>query len=121
MLRALIIDDEVHMRETLVILLELHCPNVIVVGQASGVATGKSAIQEFHPDLVFLDIQMKDGTGFDLLYQLPSIDFKVIFVTAFDQYAVQAFRCSAVDYLLKPVNPRFLVEAVKRAGKMMKP
>jgi two-component system LytT family response regulator len=62
---------------------------------------------------------MKDGTGFDLLYSLPSIDFKVIFVTAYDQYAVQAFRCSAVDYLLKPVDPMLLSEAVNRAGQMI--
>ena len=119
MLRVLIIDDEAHMRDTLVKLLELHCPEVQVVGQASGVATGTAAINEFHPDLVFLDIQMKDGTGFDLLYNLPSIDFKVIFVTAYDKYALQAFRCSAVDYLLKPVNPELLTDAVKRAGQMI--
>ena len=119
MLRALIIDDEAHMRDTLVKLLGLHCPEVQVVGQASGVATGTAAINEFHPDLVFLDIQMKDGTGFDLLYNLPSIDFKVIFVTAYDQYALQAFRCSAVDYLLKPINPELLTDAVKRAGQMI--
>jgi len=119
MLRVLIIDDEAHMRDTLVKLLELHCPDVLVVGQASGVVTGAAAINEFHPDLVFLDIQMKDGTGFDLLYNLPSIDFKVIFVTAYDKYALQAFRCSAVDYLLKPVNPELLADAVKRAGKII--
>jgi two-component system LytT family response regulator len=119
MLRALIIDDEPHMRDTLMKLMEVHCPEVQVVGQASGVATGAAAISEFHPDLVLLDIQMKDGTGFDLLYNLPSIDFKVIFVTAYDQYALQAFRYSAVDYLLKPVNPELLSDAVKRAGQMI--
>jgi len=119
MLRALIIDDEYHMHDTLIKLLDLHCPDVLVVGQAAGVASGAEAINEFHPDLVFLDIQMKDGTGFDLLYNLPSIDFKVIFVTAYDQYAVQAFRYSAVDYLLKPINPEHLAEAVNRAGNMI--
>lgn len=119
MLRALIVDDEAHMRDTLIKLLEMHCTDVLVVGQASGVVTGAAAINELHPDLVFLDIQMKDGTGFDLLYNLPSIDFKVIFVTAYDKYALQAFRCSAVDYLLKPVNPELLIDAVKRAGQMI--
>jgi two-component system LytT family response regulator len=119
MLRALIIDDEAHMRDTLFKLLEMHCPDVTIVGQAAGVATGTAAIHEFHPDLVFLDIQMKDGTGFDLLYNLPSIDFKVIFITAYDQYALQAFKFSAVDYLLKPVNPEQLAEAVNRAGEMI--
>jgi two-component system LytT family response regulator len=119
MLRALIIDDEAHMRDTLVKLLGLQCPEVHVVGQASGVASGTAAVNEFHPDLVFLDIQMKDGTGFDLLYNLPTIDFKVIFVTAYDQYALQAFRFSAVDYLLKPINPEQLSDAVNRAGQMI--
>ena len=119
MLRTLIIDDEDHMRDTLIKLLEFHCPDVTVVGQASGVSSGVAAINEFHPDLVLLDIQMKDGTGFDLLYSLPSIDFKVIFVTAHDQFAIQAFRCSAIDYLLKPVNPEHLTEAIKRAGQMI--
>jgi two-component system LytT family response regulator len=119
MLRVLIVDDEDHMRDTLIRLLELHCPEVLVVGQAAGVKSGSAAINEFHPDLVLLDIQMKDGTGFDLLYSLPSIDFKVIFVTAYDQYAVQAFRCCAVDYLLKPVDPEHLAEAVDRAGQII--
>jgi two-component system LytT family response regulator len=119
MLRALIIDDEAHMRDTLVKLLALHCPDVEVVGQASGVVSGEAAINEFHPEVVFLDIQMKDGTGFDLLYSLSSIDFKVIFVTAYDQYALQAFRFSAVDYLLKPINPEYLADAVNRAGQMI--
>jgi len=61
-----------------------------------------------HPDLVMLDIEMSDGNGFDLLQSFPSIEFKVIFVTAYDQYAPQAFRFSAVDYILKPVNPNIL-------------
>ncbi|MBN2173305.1 MAG: response regulator transcription factor [Bacteroidales bacterium] len=119
MLRALIIDDEDHMRDTLIKLLELHCPDVSVIGQAQGVATGTGVIRDLHPELVFLDIQLKDGTGFDLLYNLPAIDFKVIFVTAYDQYALQAFRYSAVDYLLKPINPEHLMDAVKRAGQMI--
>jgi len=119
MLRTLIIDDEYHIRDTLINMLEMNCPDVRVVGQASGVVSGIAAIKELQPELVLLDIQMKDGTGFDLLYGLPSIDFKVIFITAYDQYAVQAFRFSAVDYLLKPVNPEQLIEAVLRAGKMI--
>jgi two-component system, LytTR family, response regulator len=119
MLRVVIIDDEDHIRDTLINMLEMNCPDVSVVGQASGVVSGITAIKEFQPDLVFLDIQMKDGTGFDLMYGLPSIDFKVIFVTAYDQYALQAFRFSAVDYLLKPVNPEQLKEAVSRAVNLM--
>lgn len=116
MLRTAIIDDEYHIRDTLIKMLEMNCPDVKIVGQASGVESGIEVINILKPDLVLLDIQMKDGTGFDLLYRLPSIDFKVIFITAYDQYALQAFRFSAVDYLLKPVNPEQLIEAVYRAG-----
>jgi len=120
MIRTVIIDDEYHIRDTLINMLEMNCPNVRVVGQASGVERGIAAIKELQPELVFLDIQMKDGTGFDILQGIPSIDFKVIFVTAYDNYAIQAFRFSAVDYLLKPVNPEKLKEAVTRAGKMIR-
>ena len=119
MLRTVIIDDEFHIRDTLVNMLEMNCPEVRVLGQASGVASGIAAIKELQPELIFLDIQMKDGTGFDLLQAFPAIDFKVIFVTAFDHYALQAFRFSAVDYLLKPVNPEQLKEAVSRAGNLI--
>lgn len=107
------------MRDSLAKLLAKHCPQVTVVGEASGVSSGRSAINELVPDLVLLDIQMEDGTGFDLLNSLKSIDFKIIFVTAYDQYAMQAFRFSAVDYLLKPVNPLLLVEAIERARQLM--
>jgi len=120
MLRSVIIDDEYHIRDTLINMLELNCPDVRVVGQASGVVSGIAAIKELQPELVFLDIQLKDGTGFDLLSGLSSIDFKVIFVTAYDHYAIQAFRFSAVDYLLKPVNPEQLKEAVQRAGNLIR-
>jgi two-component system LytT family response regulator len=119
MLRTVIIDDEYHIRDTLVNMLEMNCPDVRVVGQASGVVSGIATIKELQPELVFLDIQMKDGTGFDLLQAMPTIDFKVVFVTAYDHYALQAFRFSAVDYLLKPVNPEQLKEAVTRAGNLI--
>jgi two-component system, LytTR family, response regulator len=115
MIRALIIDDEAHMRDSLARLIERHCPGVILAGAADSVAGGIQAIRDHHPDLVLLDIQMGDGTGFDLLNALPVIDFKIIFITAFDQYALQAFRFSAVDYLLKPVNPELLTQAIGRA------
>lgn len=120
MLRAVVVDDEQPVRETLVKMLDVYCPDVLVVGQASGVISGTEVINQQHPDIVFLDIQLNDGTGFDLIYNLPSIHFKIIFVTAYDKYALQAFRCSAVDYLLKPVNPELLLEAVTRAGQMIK-
>jgi len=120
MIRTVIVDDEDHIRDTLYKMLEMNCPDVRVVGQASGVESGIAAIKEFQPDLVFLDIQMRDGTGFDLLNKVPSTGFRVIFITAYDQYALQAFRFSAVDYLLKPVDPELLCEAVARAGNLIR-
>lgn len=118
MLRTLIIDDEPHMRQTLEKLLHLHCRNVKIVDQADGVATGLQSIRKHRPDLLLLDIQLKDGTGFDLLKMAEPIDFKLIFVTAWEQYALEAFRYSALDYLLKPIIPANLVEAVNKAEEM---
>lgn len=119
MLRTIIIDDEAHMRQTLEKLVKQSCPNVKLVAQADGVKTGIEAIQKHHPDLILLDIKMNDGTGFDLLKQIQPVDFKVIFVTAYDQFAIKAFRFSAIDYLLKPVDPDDLSEAVCKAEKLM--
>lgn len=119
MLRTLIIDDEQHIRESLTYLLGNVCPQVKLVGEADGVATGIRAIREKLPELVLLDIKMNDGTGFDLLNHFDSIDFKVIFVTAYEKYAVEAFGFSAVDYILKPVNPEKLSEAVNRAQQIV--
>ncbi len=115
MIATLIIDDELHMRQSLEKMLKSYCPNVRLVGKADGVKSGLKAIGQLHPDLVLLDIKMGDGTGFDLLKKLNDIDFKVIFITAYDQFAVKAFRYSALDYLLKPVDPDDLVEAVNKA------
>jgi two-component system, LytTR family, response regulator len=117
MIRTIIIDDEAHNRDTLRKLLEMHCPQVSVVGEAPGVQTGINLIRERHPDLVLLDINMKDGTGFDLLKAFTTIDFKVIFVSAFDKSTIRAFRLSDVKYLLKPVNPEELKAAVNHAAK----
>jgi two-component system, LytTR family, response regulator len=115
MLRTVIIDDEAHARETLSRLVSSHCPQIRLVGEANGVATGLKAIRELHPQLVLLDVKMDDGTGFDLLRQIEAVDFRIIFITAYEKFAVQAFRFSAVDFLLKPVNPEELSEAVKHA------
>ena len=119
MLRTIIIDDEAHMRQTLEKMVTRFCPNVKLVASADGVKTGVEAIRKYHPDLILLDIKMNDGTGFDLLKQLQPVDFKVIFVTAYDQYAIKAFRFSAIDYLLKPVDPDDLADAVCKAEKLM--
>jgi two-component system, LytTR family, response regulator len=116
MLRTILIDDEAHNRDTLRKLLAMHCPQVIVVGEAPGVQTGINLIRELRPELVLLDINMKDGTGFDLLNAFSKIDFKVIFVSAFDKSTIRALHLSDVEYLLKPVNPEELKTAVDHAA-----
>jgi len=119
MIRTIIIDDETHIRDTLVSLLNDYCPQVKVVGEANSVASGVKVIRNKIPDLILLDIKMDDGTGFDLLQQFDPIKFKIIFITAYEEHAIEAFRFSAVDYLLKPVNPEKLAEAVQRAEKLV--
>ena len=115
MLRTIIIDDEAHVRESMAEMLKIHCPDVKVVGQAEGVKSGVKSILKHHPDLILLDIKMKDGTGFDLLEQIENIDFKIIFITAYDQYAIKAIKFSALDYLMKPVDSVELQEAINKA------
>jgi two-component system, LytTR family, response regulator len=118
-MRAVIVDDERNAREALRGLLSLWCPDVEVVAEADSVASGFKAIQEYHPDTVFLDVEMGDGTGFDLLKRLRDRPFALIFTTAFQQYAIAAIRMSASDFLLKPIDPDELVEAVGRAQKQL--
>ena len=117
MLTAIIIDDEPHNLDTIGKLLERYCPEITVVGKASGVESGIEAIRELQPDLVFLDMNMDDGTGFDLLHALSPVDFRVIFVSAMDKDMIRAFRLSSMEYLLKPVSPEELRGAVERAMK----
>jgi two-component system LytT family response regulator len=114
MLRTVIIDDESKGRKALRNLLTKYCSNVTILAEGENVKDGLEKIRDYQPNLIFLDIQMPDGTGFDLLEQVKSTDFQVIFVTAFDQYAVRAFKCSAIDYILKPIDPDQLIEAVKK-------
>jgi len=119
MLRTIIIDDEAHIRQMLERTVNQFCPNIKLVGMADGVKTGMEVIRKHKPDLLLLDIELKDGTGFDLLKNLQPVNFKVIFITAYNQYAVKAFRFSAIDYLLKPIDPEELQEAVQKAEKLM--
>ena len=91
----------------------------MVIGEASGVDSGAKLIREIHPDLVFLDIQLDDGTGFDLLTRVSPVNFKIIFVTAHDNYTIRAFKFSAVDYLLKPICRTELMDAVRRATELV--
>lgn len=115
MLRALIIDDIDAIRNKNAALIKAHCPNVALIGHADSVESGALLIAQLSPDLVFLDVEMPDGTGFDLLQKIKPINFKVIFITGFEDFAIRAFRFSAIDYLLKPLNVQELVEAVKKA------
>ena len=112
--KALIIDDEFHNREQLVRLLTENCPNVNIVGVASSSTDAKQMIGLTHPDVIFLDIEMPGGTGFDLLRSLESIDFKVIFVTAYNTHALKAIKFSALDYILKPIDVQELKTAVEK-------
>ncbi|WP_315824277.1 LytTR family DNA-binding domain-containing protein [Paraflavitalea speifideaquila] len=115
MIKAILIDDERNNLINLEQLLKAYCPGVEVVATALDAVEGKTAILQYHPDLLFLDIQMPGKNGFDLLRELPDYGFEVIFVTAYDQYAIQAVRFAAVDYLLKPLNIEELQLAVGRA------
>lgn len=112
---TLLVDDEPRGLTSLQKLLEINCPGVDVIGLASSAEEAREQILALKPQLIFIDIAMPGKNGFDLLKNLEDIDFEIIFVTAHNSYAVQAFHFSAVDYLLKPVDEELLVEAVKRA------
>ncbi len=114
---ALIIDDNQKARDFLKRDLEKFCAELKILGEADGVVSGLKAIKKHKPEIVFLDIHMDDGTGFDILELLDNISFKVIFTTASDAHAIQAFKFSAIDYLLKPIDPEELVAAVAKAAK----
>ncbi|HHN47729.1 MAG TPA: response regulator transcription factor [Bacteroidales bacterium] len=116
MIKTIIVDDESRARETIAEMLKLYCKNVMVIDQAVDVKSGLRSIKKYKPDLVLLDIKMPDGTGFDLVRQLDQANFKIIFITAFEEYAVKAFKFSALDYLLKPVHPEELVMAIEKVS-----
>lgn len=115
-IRAIVVDDEPNARQNLGILVENHCPNVEIVGMASSVQEAVQAIKTLHPDMVFLDIEIGEGSGFDILEKIGPNPPEIIFTTAFDQYAVRAFRYSATDYLLKPIDIEELEAAVMRVS-----
>ena len=112
--KAVIIDDIPKAISTLIQDLSEYAPNVKVIGTAGSVVEGVKLLHKIKPDLVFLDIELGDGTGFDLLEMLSHPTFKVIFTTGSDAYAIKAFRFSAIDYLLKPIDPDELVAAIKK-------
>jgi two-component system LytT family response regulator len=114
MIKAVIIDDIEQARKTLKKDFETYAPEIEVIAEASGVIEGIKLLKKVNPDVLFLDIQMQDGSGFDLLDVLSDINFKIIFITASDAHAIKAFRYAAIDYLLKPVDPDELVAAVEK-------
>ena len=118
-LRALIVDDEFQSRNLLSKLLSGHHDQVHLVAQASNQEEAMISIRDCKPDLVFLDIMLNDGTGFDLLNNLENIPFEVVFTTAYDQYALKAFKFNAIDYLLKPIDPDELQAAILKARHKM--
>jgi two-component system LytT family response regulator len=117
--RAIIIEDEINIRKGLIALLEDHCPSVQIVGEAATVEEAIEEINKSRPDLIFLDIHLPDGTGFDVLKAISPSTIKVIFITAFSEYALKAIKYSAIDYILKPVIPDELIEAVEKATELI--
>ena len=113
-MKAVLIDDELHALETLRWELDQNCPEIEIIGQFHQPKEALAQLPALEFDLLFLDIEMPHLNGFDLLDQLTQIPFEIIFVTAYDQYAVRAFRLNAIDYLLKPVDTKDLLEAIKR-------
>lgn len=116
MIKAIVIDDEAFIRKDIRELIGENFPKEIsIVAEADSVADADEAIQKYEPDLLFLDIQLGDGTGFDLIQQSAFKGFEIIFVTAFDHHAIKAIKVGALDYILKPVDEAEFLEAVKKA------
>ena len=119
-IKSIIVDDEKHGRENLAGILKQYCPEVIVLEEADSVNTAISLIHSVNPDLVFLDIEMPKANGFQLLEHFKDSSFEVIFVTAYDSYAIKAIRFSAADYILKPINFNDLKVAVDKVAKRIR-
>jgi len=113
---TVIIDDEHDAVDFITTIIGEYCPELEVTGKAHNVKEGVDLIKEIKPDLVFLDVEMPNGTGFDLLTHFPEKEFDVVFITAFNHYAIKAIKFSAVDYILKPININEFIEAVKRVA-----
>uniref|UniRef100_UPI00404B860D LytR/AlgR family response regulator transcription factor n=1 Tax=Flavobacterium sp. TaxID=239 RepID=UPI00404B860D len=118
-MKAIIIDDENRARVALQLLLAEYCPQIEVIAECENLSEGVKAIRKFQPELVLLDIEMPGHSGLELLdfFDEKDINFSIIFTTAYNEYAIQAFKFSAIDYLLKPINPEQLLEAVNRLEK----
>jgi two-component system LytT family response regulator len=116
---AIIVDDEINLQQTLEILLHQNCPGINVVGKANSAQAGRELLKNNSVDLIFLDISMPRETGFDFLASIPKENYAVIFTTAYEEYALKAIKANAIDYLLKPINPVDLKEAVEKATSLL--
>ncbi|HBF21286.1 MAG: DNA-binding response regulator [Owenweeksia sp.] len=114
MIETILIDDEAPSRSILRDMLRRYCPDIKIIGESANLADGVELIRKHQPQLAFLDINMPNGSGFDLLKAFPEAGFQVVFVTAHDEYAIRAIRVSAMDFLLKPVNIKELQDCVER-------
>ncbi|MFB6320253.1 LytR/AlgR family response regulator transcription factor [Saccharicrinis sp. FJH54] len=119
MMKIVIIDDEPKARETIRNILALSSDSLTIAGEAGDMDSAYQLIKSRQPDLVLLDINLSDGSGFDLLKRFEKTDFKVIFITAHEEYAVKAFKYSALDYILKPVMASEVLDAVRKAGETL--
>src|SRR5215831_6350166 len=119
-MKAILVDDEPGCINTLKKMLELNCPEVEVAATCSNAVTAREKLEELRPDAVFLDVRMPGESGMDMLAEIPVKDFEVIFVTAHNEYMLQALQFSAVDYLMKPVDEDRLAEAVQRVKERLK-
>jgi two-component system LytT family response regulator len=117
--KVVVIEDEYNVRQGLIAMIKEYCPSLEIVGEADSINQGEGIINELKPDIVFLDIRLPDGTGFELLKRVVSTNLKVIFVTAYSDYALKAIKYSAIDYILKPVIPDELVDAVEKATRFI--
>lgn len=118
---AIIVDDELHCREVLRILLDMYCPDVVVLAECEDGFSALNAIEKFQPDIVFMDIEMPGMNAFDTLNTLENVNFHIVFTTAYDQYAIKAIKFSALDYLLKPIDADELMEAITKAKQKEQP
>ncbi len=123
MITAILIDDDKNLREGMKKLLDLFAPTIKIIGEADSVASGIVAMDSLRPQVVFLDIQLNDGTGFDILEKAAEINntitSHIVFITAHEQYAIKAFRFSALDFLLKPVDPDELQKVIQKIEKVV--
>lgn len=113
-MKVLVVDNEINVREGLVLAIKTFCPQIEDVKEADSIESGLKMISTYEPELVFLDVELGSGTGMDLLSQIPKVNFHVIFITAHNKYAIDAFKYSAIDFLLKPINPEELIRSVNK-------